>query len=67
MEIVRQLLINIPQSFISALMLNGTFILLAYFLVWKKFKKRLQNWRIQLKERTDTKQINIYTFGRCNI
>jgi sterol desaturase/sphingolipid hydroxylase (fatty acid hydroxylase superfamily) len=57
MEALKQILFNLPQGFVSGLMLNGTVITLAYFLVWKKFKKRLQNWRIQLKERVDTKQI----------
>ena len=57
MEALKQVLINLPLEFISALMLNGTVILIAYFLVWKKFKTRLQNWRIQLKERVDGKQI----------
>jgi Delta7-sterol 5-desaturase len=37
--------------------LNGILIGLAYFLVWKKFKERLKNWRIQLKERVDAAQI----------
>ena len=32
-------------------------ITLAYLLVWKRFRKRLQNWRIQLKERVDARQI----------
>jgi sterol desaturase/sphingolipid hydroxylase (fatty acid hydroxylase superfamily) len=57
MEALKQILFNLPQGFVSGLMLNGTVITLAYFLVWKKFKKRLHNWRIQLKERVDTKQI----------
>ena len=48
MDALKQILLNLPQGFISGLMLNGTVILLAYFLVWKKFKTRLQNWRIQL-------------------
>ncbi len=57
METLKQILLKIPQNLISGLFLNGTVIILAYFLVWKKFKKRLQNRRIQLKERVDVQQI----------
>ena len=57
MEALKEILFNLPQGFIAGLMLNGTVITLAYFLVWKKFKKRLKNWRIQLKERVDSNQI----------
>lgn len=57
MDTLQQILLNLPQSFISGFFLNGTVILLAYFLFWKKFKTRLKNWRIQLKERVNNKQI----------
>lgn len=57
MEALKQILLNLPTGIISGLFLNGSLITLAYFLVWKKFKKRLQNWRIQLKERVDSHQI----------
>jgi sterol desaturase/sphingolipid hydroxylase (fatty acid hydroxylase superfamily) len=57
MEALKQILINFPQGFITGLILNGSFITIAYFLFWKKYKKRFQNWRIQLKERVDAKQI----------
>lgn len=57
METIKQILQNIPGGLISGLLLNGSIILLAYFLVWKKFKKRLVNWRIQIKERVNNKQI----------
>jgi len=55
MEALKQILLSLPQGFFSGLILNGTVILLAYFFVWKKFKKRLHKWRIQLKERVDSK------------
>lgn len=57
MDAIKQILQNIPQGFLSGLMLNGILITTAYLLVWKLFKKRLQNWRIQLKERADAAQI----------
>lgn len=57
MEAIKQILLNLPQGIISGLLLNGTVITLAYFLVWKKFKEKFRNWRIQLNERVDAKQI----------
>jgi sterol desaturase/sphingolipid hydroxylase (fatty acid hydroxylase superfamily) len=57
MEAIKQILLNLPQGIISGLVLNGTVITLAYFLLWKKFKERFRNWRIQLNERVDAKQI----------
>ncbi len=57
MEALTQILLHLPQGLLSGLMLNGTVITLAYFLVWKKFKKRLQRWRIQLNEKVDAQQI----------
>ena len=57
MEPLKQIISNFPQSFISGILLSGTLITLTYLLVWKKFKKRFHNWRIQIKERVDAKQI----------
>ncbi len=57
MDTIKQILSNFPQSFVAALVLNGTVISLAYYLFWHKFKQRFQNWRIQIKQRTDAKQI----------
>jgi Delta7-sterol 5-desaturase len=57
MEAVNAILNNVPMGFASGMMLNGSVMMLAYFLVWKLFKKRLHNWRIQLNERADAKQI----------
>lgn len=57
MDALKQILSNFPQGFMGGLMLNGSLITIAYLLFWKKFKKRFQNWRIQLKERVDAKQI----------
>ncbi len=41
----------------AGLLFNGTIIFLVYFLIWKKFAKRFQNFRIQLKNRVNNKQI----------
>ncbi len=57
MEAIKQVLSNIPQGFASAMVFNGSMIVLAYFLVWRLLKKRLRNWRIQIEERADVKQI----------
>lgn len=68
MEAIKQILLNLPQGIVSGIMLNGSVILLAYFLIWKKYKERLKNWRIQLKERVNNEQIkrelknSIYNF-----
>ncbi len=57
MDIVKELLLNLPQGFIQGLVINGGLILLAYYVFWVKFRVRFQNWRIQLKERVDSAQI----------
>lgn len=57
MDILKQILLHFPEGFIAGLILNGTLMGLAYFLFWKKFKTRFQNWRIQLHERVDAAQI----------
>ena len=57
MEALKQILSNFPQGFVAGLLMNGSLIAIAYFIFWKKFKKRFQNWRIQLKERVNAKQI----------
>jgi Delta7-sterol 5-desaturase len=57
MDTIKQIFVNFPQNFVAALVLNGTVITLVYYLFWHKFKQRFQNWRIQIKQRADAKQI----------
>ncbi|BAZ08799.1 sterol desaturase family protein [Calothrix sp. NIES-4071] len=57
MEAMKAILSNMPKRFVSAIMLNGLMMTLAYFFVWKLLKTRLRNKRIQLNERADFKQI----------
>lgn len=57
MDALQQILRNMPTGFFSALLLNGTLIALAYLFFWKIFKQRFRNWRIQIKQRVDAKQI----------
>ena len=57
MDALKEIIWSIPKGFVSGLMLNGTFITLAYFLFWKKFKQKFQNWRIQLVQKVDANQI----------
>lgn len=57
MDAFVQILSTIPQGFMTGLLLNGTLIVLAYYFFWKHFKKRLKNWKIELKGRVDRAQI----------
>jgi hypothetical protein len=49
-ESLKQIIFDIPQGYLSVLMLNGIVITLAYFLVWKKFKKKMQYVGQKLKK-----------------
>jgi Delta7-sterol 5-desaturase len=57
MDALKQILSVFPQGLLQAAILNGSLMSLTYFIFWKKYKTRLQNWRIQIKERVDDKQI----------
>jgi Delta7-sterol 5-desaturase len=57
MEAILEILKQIPKGVVAAIFLNGGLATLAYFIFWKKYKTRFRNWRIQLKERADWKQI----------
>jgi Delta7-sterol 5-desaturase len=57
MEAITQILSTMPRAYLQAFLVNGLVIALAYVLVWRVFKKRLQRWRIQLKERADYDQL----------
>lgn len=57
MELMQQIFTDVARAYGSALLMNGTSIILAYLLVWQIFKKPLQRWRIQLKQRADFEQI----------
>jgi len=56
MEAFQEIIKQIPIA-IGQFLTNYLFIAVVYFVVWKLLKRRLQNWRIQLKERVDAKQI----------
>ena len=56
MEALQNILKQLPTAFGQSLM-NYGIILIVYLVVWKLLKKRLKNWRIQLKERVDANQI----------
>lgn len=56
MEAFETSLKQLPAALGQSL-LNYIIILLVYLIIWKLLKKRLSNWRIQLKERVDTAQI----------
>jgi sterol desaturase/sphingolipid hydroxylase (fatty acid hydroxylase superfamily) len=57
METLWQLLKGFPQGLITGLATNGIIIGLIYFFIWKKFKVRLQKFKIQLDKNVDSKQI----------
>lgn len=53
---MHEILNQLPQAFGQSLM-NYAVIAAVYLIVWKLFKERLKNWRIQFKERVNGKQI----------
>ncbi|MDJ0798096.1 MAG: sterol desaturase family protein [Calothrix sp. MO_167.B12] len=57
MEAIKLILGKVPEALVSAVMVNGSLITLTYLLIWKVFKKRLYNWRIQLNEKANAEQI----------
>ncbi len=57
MDIVQQLIGASLQGLAQGVLVNGGLILLAYTLVWKRFKKRLEHRRIPMKSRVDAAQI----------
>jgi Delta7-sterol 5-desaturase len=57
MEVIKQILSTIPQGFITGLVLNGSLVTIVYYLFWKKFKERFKNFRIQIKQKVNNKQI----------
>jgi Delta7-sterol 5-desaturase len=57
MELIKEVLQNYPKGFFGGLIMNVTIMSVTYFVFWKLLKKRIQKWRIQLKERVNNKQI----------
>ena len=62
METLQETLKQLPTAFGQSLM-NYGIIVIVYLVVWKLLKKRLKNWRIQLKERVDANQIKSELFN----
>jgi sterol desaturase/sphingolipid hydroxylase (fatty acid hydroxylase superfamily) len=56
MESMSEIFKQVPVA-LGQFILNYGIIALVYLVVWVIFKKRFKNWRIQLKERVDAKQI----------
>jgi sterol desaturase/sphingolipid hydroxylase (fatty acid hydroxylase superfamily) len=56
MEALQEILKQIPTA-IGQFLINYGIIALVYVVVWKLLKRQLQTWRIQIKERVDSKQI----------
>ena len=57
MDAFLSILKSLPMAYVQGLLGSGVWIVLAYVLVWRVFKPRLQRWRIQLRERADYVQI----------
>jgi ring-1,2-phenylacetyl-CoA epoxidase subunit PaaE len=57
MEVLQAIFAHFPAGLAMELALYGTVLSLGYFLVWKNFKTRFQNWRIQINQRADATQI----------
>ena len=57
MEALTQILSVMPSASLGALLQYGIVITLVYLIVWRWLGKRLQRWRIQLKQRADYAQI----------
>jgi Delta7-sterol 5-desaturase len=57
MDLIKEILSNFPKNYLLALVSNIAIVSLVYFIFWKKLKNRFKNWRIQLNERADAKQI----------
>ena len=56
MELLKKFIEQLPQALGQSSM-NYLIIVAVYLIVWKLLKNRLQNWRIQVKNRVDAKQI----------
>ena len=56
MELLKKFIEQLPQA-IGQSSMNYLIIVAVYLIVWKLLKNRLQNWRIQVKNRVDAKQI----------
>ena len=49
MDVIRQILLNLPQGVISALLLNGTVITIVYLLYGKNLKNDYKTGEYKLK------------------
>ncbi len=57
MEALKEILAHFPQGFASGLIMNGGLITICFLIFWRWLKKPLKNWRIQLQQRFDMKQL----------
>lgn len=56
MEALQEILKQVPAA-LGQSVINYGIIALIYVVVWKLLKQRLKNWKIQLKDRVDARQI----------
>lgn len=57
METLKEILLLVPQGLATGLVMIGSLMALAYFLVWRLWGKRLAHLRIQPRPRADRAQI----------
>jgi Delta7-sterol 5-desaturase len=57
MEVIKEILTQIPKGLAQGFMMNGLIITLVYFIFWKLLAKRFANWRIQINQKADAAQI----------
>jgi Delta7-sterol 5-desaturase len=57
MEAALSILRSLPMAYVQSIMFTGAGMLITYLVVWRLLAKRLQRWRVQLKQRADADQI----------
>jgi hypothetical protein len=58
MEVLTNFITIFTSSIIETTIINCSIVFLAYLLIWKKFKHKILNHRIQEVERVNEKQIH---------
>ncbi|MFK9771655.1 hypothetical protein ACJENY_24770, partial [Escherichia coli] len=56
-ELFQTIIQTFPKGLVKAIIFNGGIITICYYFIWVKYKEKFKRFRIQLKERADSKQI----------
>lgn len=57
MQALKEIIYSLPKDILSGALLSVSLISLTYFIFYKRYKTHFKNWRIQVKERVDAKQL----------